>query len=411
MNHIVIIGGGAAGMLAAIVARRNGSKVTILERNDRMGKKILATGNGRCNYTNINLDIENFHGENPKFAYPAISTFNQYLTIDFFEQLGIAHKILEDGKIFPMSLQSSSLLDVLRYEIEKSNIGVEYNYFASEIQKKENYFHVISKEKRKIKCDKVIVATGGMAMPQSGSDGNGYKLVERYGHKKTKIFQGLVQLKLEGNIFKSIKGVKVLGKVSLYSNNIFMASDEGDILFTDYGISGPPILQLSRRAMDKLTEGENVEIRLSIIEDYNRGELKDYLKNRNIYLKEKDIEASLIGLINKKLINPILRQVGIDRGKKVKDISDLELDRLIEILTNWSFKVTGCQTFGQAQVTAGGIDTKDINSKTMESKLVKGIYLVGEILDIDGDCGGYNLQWAWSSAYMAASDASLNIQN
>lgn len=408
MKHIAIIGGGAAGMLAAIVAKRNGSKVTIVERNDRMGKKILATGNGRCNYTNISLDIENFHGENPKFAYPAISSFNQYSAIDFFEQLGIVHKILEGGKVFPMSLQSSSVLDVLRYEIEKLNIGVEYNYFASEIKKDGNNFYIFSKENKKIKCDKVIIATGGMAMPQSGSDGNGYKLVEKYGHKKTKIFQGLVQLKLDGNIFKGIKGVKVLGKVSLYSNNILMASDEGDILFTDYGISGPPILQLSRRAMDKVIKGEEVEIRVAIIGDYGKEDLREYLKNRSIYLQNKNIEDSMIGLINKKLINPILKETSIDKEKKLKDISELELDRLSEILTSWTFKVTGSQTFGQAQVTAGGIDTKDINSKTMESKLVKGIYLIGEILDIDGDCGGYNLQWAWSSAYMAASDASLN---
>lgn len=399
-NKVIVIGGGAAGMMASIMAKRNGADVTLLERNNRVGRKLLATGNGRCNYTNIYIDINNYHGKNPKFAYSPLSKFDMGRTIDFFESLGITPAVEEDGKVFPLSFQSSSVLDVLRFEMD--HIGVELVTEAYVVDVYKNKEFVVKLEDGRIfKGEKLILATGGMAMPASGSDGNGYSLAKKFGHKIISPFPGLVQLKLEGNMFKQITGVKNVGIARLYHKNKLIIEDKGDILFTNYGISGPPILQISRTANKYLEANKEVELRVSIIHTKTEEELKDYLKVRFELMPEKNIEEGLIGLINKKLILPILKAVNIHKNKSLAHISNEEIDKLSKILTSWSFKVIGSQSWGHAQVTAGGVDTGEINSSTMESKLVKDLYIVGELLDIDGDCGGFNLQWAWSTGYLA----------
>lgn len=405
-EKIIVVGGGASGMIAAIVASRNGADVTLLERNDRVGKKILATGNGRCNYTNINLSTINYHGKNPKFTYSALGSFNVETTIGFFERLGITPFIEENGKVFPMSLQSSSVLDVLRLEMENLGIKIELNSYVETI-KKDKVFTIKLQDGKKIISDKVILATGGKAMPASGSDGNGYDLLKAFGHSILDTFPGLVQLKLDGNIFKNLKGVKFPGKTSLYSKDKFLLEDFGDVLFTDYGISGPPILQLSRRALEYLKNGKDIKLRISIIYSKTKEELYDYLNERFIYMEKRTIEEALIGLINKRLIPTILKEVGIKRGKSILHITKKEIMNISDILTSWEFNITGSKGWKEAQVTAGGVSTKEIDNKTMESKKIKGLYIVGELLDIDGDCGGFNLQWAWSSGYIAGLSASM----
>lgn len=399
-NQIIVIGGGASGMMAGISASQAGGRVIIIERNNRVGKKILATGNGRCNYTNINLSINNYHGNNPKFPYSALSKFDVNQTINFFERMGITPFIEEDGRVFPLSLQSSSVLDVLRHEIEDLGIEIILESYVKDI-KKDKRFVVELDNGETIEGDKVILATGGKAMPNSGSDGNGYNLAKNLGHKTIDSFPGLVQLHLEGNIFKEISGVKFPGVAQLISRGKVLIEDSGDILFTNYGISGPPILQISRIALDNLRKDKDLELRISIIHTMTKESLVGYLEERFMFMSRKSIEESLIGLINKRLINPILGEINIDKNKKIANISKKEILKLSEILTSWKFKIIGSQGWNQAQVTAGGIDTKDINNKTFESKLIKGLYIIGELLDIDGDCGGFNLQWAWSSGYIA----------
>lgn len=403
-KKIIVIGGGASGMMAAIVAKKNGGDVSLLEKNDRVGKKLLATGNGRCNYTNQNINIENYHGENPKFAYSALKSFSFQQTIDFFERMGITPAVEEGGKVFPLSFQSSSMLDILRYEIEDLNIDLITEAEVVYIIKKDK-FTVKLKNGKEYKADKVILATGGMAMPRSGSNGDGYKLAKSLGHSVTDVFPGLVQLKLDGNIFRSLKGVKFDGIARLYKGGKILLEDRGDILFTDYGISGPPILQLSRRANYHLNKGEKMILEISIIHSKNLEELKEYLNNRFLFMPRKTIEQSLIGMINKRLINPILKEIHIDKNKSVAHINKEEIEKLAKILISWKFKVIGSLSFNDAQVTAGGINTREIDNRTMESKVVEGLYIVGELVDIDGDCGGYNLQWAWSSGYIAGIDA------
>lgn len=403
-NRIIVVGGGAAGMMAAIVAAKEGAEVIILERNDRVGKKLLATGNGRCNYTNVNLSINNYHGKNSTFADWALNHFDVKTTIDYFEKLGITPAVEDNGKVYPLSFQSSSILDILRYEIEERNIELITEAYVVDIKKRKN-FTVKLKDGKVFEAERLILATGGMAMPVSGSDGNGYSLAKSFGHNLIPIHPGIVQLNLEGNFFKQIDGVKVVGVARLYSNDKFLLEDNGDILFTKYGISGPPILQLSRTALEYLNAGKDIELRVSIIHTKTSKELEAYLYNRFRNSRNKTSQQSLVGLINKRLILPILREINIDKDKLVGDLSKAEVEKLSGILTNWSFKITGSQSWGQAQVTAGGISTTDVDYKTMESKLVKGLYLVGELLDIDGDCGGYNLQWAWSSGYIAGVNA------
>lgn len=405
MSKVLVIGGGAAGMMAAISSKNHGADVTILERNNRVGKKILATGNGRCNYTNVDLSINNYHGKNKKFPYSCLSQFNVDSTIEFFERLGITPAIEENGKVFPLSFQSSSILDVLRYELEHLGVEVITDAYVDNIIKKDK-FTVILKDGRKFYGDKVIIATGGKAAPNTGSDGNGYVLAQRLGHSIEEIFPGLVKLKLEGDFFKQVDGVKFVGTAELYHDRKLLKKDTGDILFTSYGISGPPILQLSRTALEFLNMGKSVELKISIINKSQR-ELYDYLQYRFSFMPHKTIETGLIGLINKRLIIPILKKLGIDRNKQIAHLNKDEVGRISSILTDMRFNIIGSTSWQDAQVTAGGVSTYEIDSSTMESKLVKGLYFAGEIVDVDGDCGGFNLQWAWSSGYVAGKNAAL----
>lgn len=407
MPKVLVVGGGAAGMMAAISAKINGAEVVVLERNNRVGKKILATGNGRCNYTNINLSIDNYHGKNPKFAYSCLSKFGVAETLDFFERLGITPAIEEKGKVFPLSFQSSSVLDVLRFELEDLGVELLTDVFVIGINKGEK-FELILEDGRKVYGDKVILATGGCAAPNTGSDGNGYTLAKSMGHSIVEVFPGLVQLKLEGDIFKQVDGVKFVGTAGLYVGNELIKEDRGDILFTNYGISGPPILQLSRTALEYLNNNKAIELKISIIDSKTEKELFDYLIYRFGFMAKKTIEKGLIGLINKRLILPILKEVNIDKNKQIAYLSNEEVSRLANILTDWRFNISGSKSFKDAQVTAGGINTDEIDSSTMESKLIEGLYFAGEIVDIDGDCGGFNLQWAWSSGYIAGENASLD---
>lgn len=405
-NRIIVVGGGAAGMLAAIVAKRQGSIVTLLERNDRVGKKLLATGNGRCNYTNLNLSLNNYHGRNTSFAEFALTEFNVDNTISFFENIGITPADEDNGKVFPLSFQASSMVDVLRYELEYQGVELITDAYVIDIYKK-NKFTVKLRDGRTFTSDKIIMATGGMAMPASGSDGNGHSILKKLSHTTTDVFPGLVQLKLEGNIFKQVNGVKLVGTAGVYHNNNLIVQDRGDILFTDYGISGPPILQISRKAIEYINSGKVVELRISIIDTKTTEELYEYLIIRFKKLWMKDLEKSLVGLINKKMILPIIKELNLDKTENVGSMNNDDIFKIAELLTTWSFKIIGNKGWGQAQITAGGINTNEVNNKTMESKIVEGLYIVGELLDIDGDCGGFNLQWAWSSGYIAGLNSSI----
>ena len=408
-NHVLVIGGGAAGMIAAISARYNGAEVTILERNPRIGKKLLATGNGRCNFTNVNASAECYYGNNPRFVYSALAAFSAQDAIMFFEQLGIQHKVEEFGKVFPMSDQASSMLDVLLYRLNELNVRIVCDTYVSSLKKKGGKFLAVTDDGKTYEGDRVILAAGGKAMPSSGSDGNGLELASRLGHHVTEIFPALVQLMLEGPWFKRLDGVKFVGTAEIIHNKKTIARDRGDILFTNYGISGPPILQISRKASELLVKNQKPQLKIQVLDGFSKEEVRDIIRKRIMVAPKKPADFSFVGLINKRLIPVVLTEAGIDNIQKpVSSLSQAEVERIAGILTDWRFTVRGTKSWPSAQVTAGGVDTKQINPDTMESRLVEGLFFAGEIMDVDGMCGGYNLQWAWSSGYLAGQYAALS---
>ncbi|AFM01685.1 MULTISPECIES: NAD(P)/FAD-dependent oxidoreductase [Desulfitobacterium] len=403
---VAVVGGGAAGLLAAVIAGQEGAEVSILERNQRVGKKILTTGNGRCNLTNMDLHSSHYHGQNPKFAYSALQSFDNHRAIDFFERLGIAHKVEEEGKVFPFSNQASSVLDVLRYEVERLGIETITESEVKEIHKVSQGFELVLKEGKRHFAHRVILAAGGKAAPNLGSNGSGYALAEKLGHRVVEPFPALVQLKLESPFLKQIKGIKFDGEAEVLVKGKTLAKAQGEILFTEYGISGPPIFQLSRTAAEKLRMKNEVWLKVVLLPAWSRERLDQYLRKRWEDSPEKSVHFSFVGFINKQLVPVVLKQVGIeDINKPVSALTSREKEGILHLLQDWRFQVTGTNSWTAAQVTAGGVDVRDINPGTMESKLVPGLYFAGEILDIDGDCGGYNLQWAWSSGYVAGKNA------
>jgi hypothetical protein len=404
--RVAVVGGGAAGLTAALAARYCGAGVTVLERMDRVGKKILATGNGRCNMSNTDLNITHYHGANPKFAYGALSRFGFHRTMEFFERLGIAWKVEEGGKVFPVSNQASSVLDVLRHELEIRGVKTLTGTEVKGISKSNGEFILRLGNGADLHFDRVIIATGGKAAPNLGSNGSGYALAEQMGHRIVEPFPALVQLRLASGFLKQISGIKFEYEAEILVRNKPVARAGGEILFTDYGISGPPILALSRTAGEYLARDEQVVLKLILINYMSREELEAFLINRLRQQAHKTLAFSFVGFINKRLVPVLLREAGIeDINKQAGQVTAGERNAILTILQDWRFEVTGTNTWTAAQVTAGGVDVKDVNRKTMESKLVPGLYFAGEVLDIDGDCGGYNLQWAWSSGYVAGESA------
>ncbi|OPX91500.1 MAG: tricarballylate dehydrogenase [Pelotomaculum sp. PtaB.Bin013] len=406
MARVVVIGGGAAGIMAAIAARHAGADVTIMEKNQRVGKKILATGNGRCNLTNVGLEITNYHGNNPEFASEALSRFNVQKTIDFFEYLGVTHKVEDGGKVFPRSDQASSVLDVMRYELDETGVEVICEAEVKEVKKKAREFVINLADGREFRADRVIVATGGKAAPQLGSNGSGYDLAKKFGHKIVEPFPALVQLKLAAKFLKQVKGIKFEGYAEIIVNKMPVAGAQGEILFTEYGISGPPILSLSRIVGEYAQKKQKVHLGLNLINYFSGQKLEEYLTRRFQTRPEKPLAFSFVGFINKRLAPVVLREAGIaDANKPAGQVAAGELKNIIRILKDWRFEITGTTSWPNAQVTAGGVDVAEVNAQTMESKIVPGLYFAGEVLDIDGDCGGFNLQWAWSSGCLAGKSA------
>lgn len=405
---IAVIGGGASGLVAAIAAARKGAEVTIYEKLNKVGKKILATGNGRCNYTNMNMSIDRYHGKNINAVENILNFFDLNKTLNFFEDLGINPYIGDLGKVYPSSLQASSVLDVLRYEAERLKVQEMTDFEVIELRKNKDKFSIIGKDTVYV-ADKVILSTGGKASPQLGTDGSGYILAKSLGHKIIEPFPALVQLKLKGKYFKRITGIRFDGVVKGLTDKKLIREDEGEILFTDYGISGPPILQISRNVIEELNKGIKVYVSVDMFPNSSKSDLYDLLSVRFNKIGYKSIEEGLIGLINKKLISVILLEAGFeDLNKECGKLNKKEIYKIIDILKEWKFEVIGHNSWQQAQSTAGGVDMSEVNPNTLESVKVKGLYLSGEILDVDGDCGGFNLQWAWSSGYVAGHFSSIS---
>jgi len=381
----------------------------VLERMERVGKKILATWNGRCNLSNTDLDIAHYHGLNPKFVYGALSRFNYAQTRDYFAKLGIVWQVETGGKVFPASGQSSSVLDVIRYELERLGVETRCSAEATAIERVKDGFVLSLSEGQEHRAQRVIIATGGQAAPNLGSNGSGYLLAQKLGHRLIKPFPALVQLKLKADFLKRLAGVKFIGEAELIVAGKSLTRATGEILFADYGLSGPPILELSRTAVEHLAKDEEVLLKLNLINYLSKAELTSFISQRLAEQAGKSLAFSFTGFINKRLTPVLLKASGIkDINKLAGQVTSGERNAIINTLQDWRLTVTGAHSWQRAQVTAGGVWVNEVDQKTLASKLVPGLFFAGEILDIDGDCGGYNLQSAWSSGFIAGLSAATN---
>lgn len=411
-HDVVIIGGGASGMTAAITAKDFGLDVAIVEGTDRIGKKILTTGNGRCNITNslISFPFENFHSANDGFFIKSLNKFSVEDTKAFFLNLGLPIIELEKGKNYPQSLQASSVVDILKMALEEREIPVYNSYKVKSIHKSKGKFTLSTgnEDSSVIKCKKLIMACGGKSAPKTGSDGSGYTLAKSLGHSIIEPNPAIVQLKLSHNKLKALSGIKFNGYAEVLCDGKSIRKEFGEILFTDYGISGPPILQISREASLGCFKGKEVKILVDMMPDKSLKELEDFLEGHFAVFSCREVINSLIGVVNKKMIPILLREAGIDNlHKPCYELTWKEKKALINLMKSWEFKCIGTNGFQAAQVTTGGINTKEVDSETLQSKLVDNLYFCGELLDVDGDCGGFNLQWAWSSGFTAALSCTL----
>lgn len=401
-TEIAVIGGGASGLMAAITAKKSGKEVIILERKDRILKKVLITGNGRCNITNVNANISNYFGKNISSVENILNKFTPQNTMDFFNELGIVCNEENRGKVYPLSGQASSVVDALRFEAEKLGIKIETEFYVRKIEKDGFKFRIYSEDRKKIEAGRVIIAAGGQSYPELGSNGSGFELAKELGHSVTKLSPSIVQLKTEKNQVKGLQGIKTDVAVTAYGDNKKICTYDGELLFTDYGISGNVVFNISF----VMPLYKNVEFEIDFMEKFDYNELYEMLKERKRILSHLTMENYFNGMINKKLGQFLSKVSGIEKlSKPVKDLNDSDIRKLCTVLKKYRVKILETTGFKNAQVTAGGVSLDEVNTEILESKIVKGLYFSGEVLDVYGECGGFNLQWAWASGYIAGENA------
>ena len=385
---IIIIGAGASGIVTAINAKNENNRVILLEKNDRIGKKLLATGNGRCNYTNMNLSEKNY--SSPDFVKKTLEDFSNEDLINYFRILGL-ESTLDGNRVYPISLKANSVLNILIYWLDKKGIEVKTKSQVKEIKKTKKGYEVITNEET-LRADVVVAAFGGKAMPASGSDGVSFEILKKMGIRVTNIKPALTQLKLDSKYLKHLSGTKVIGRARLLRGEKVIDEREGEILFTNYGISGPPILDMSVNTK----EGDTIEVPL--INNLKKDSI-DMVYNRYYMFPDFSLEEFLMGLVDKKFIHYIVDSLDMDKNTAMNMISMGDFEKIIGLLLKSRFKVTGNTGFKNAQVTRGGVSLDEVSPENYEAKKYKNLYIIGEALDIDGDCGGYNLHFAFGCGY------------
>ena len=402
--RIGIVGGGAAGMAAAIRAARNGAEVELFEGNDRVGKKILSTGNGKCNLGNVELELDKYFSSRPERLERFLEKFNADDTIAFFHSLGLLVK-QKNGGLYPVSEQAASVLDALRYAIEReSAIKVRTQCRIDRIERtaKKNKITLFS-GREQFSFDRVILACGGKAAPKTGSDGSGYLLAKMLGHGIVPTVPALVQMKCSEEWFKSVAGVRADAEISFDDGE--RVAERGELQLVDYGISGIPVFQLSRRMNYILRSRKELVVKIDFLPDYPGEHFADKLfRERRALMKGATVEAYFTGLLNKKLMLLFIRMAGLKPTEAAEQADRERLKRVYELCRELRVHVTGSNSFDNAQVTAGGVPLEEVTER-LESKKAPGVFFAGEILDVDGRCGGYNLHWAWCSAYLAGTGA------
>ena len=395
--RVLVIGGGAAGMMAALTAAENGHAVTLLERQGRVGRKLMATGNGRCNLTNHHVSPAHYHGETPDFCRHALAAFDVGSTLLYFAGLGLLTSAEDSGRVYPFSNMAGSVLDVLRFALENSGIDLHTGCVVTGIKKKGNIFLVRTESGEEFTADRVILAAGGAAGGKVGGVMDGYQLAKGLGHHRTALYPSLVQIKTDPTYPRALKGVKAEAAVTIRRGGEVLAQNRGEVLFTEYGVSGPVIFDISRTAA---TGGDSLTVTLDLFPDWAPCEALDWLRQRRQSAGDREAGTLLTGALHSRLGQMVCKAAGFT-NQRAAGLSDGDLRRIAAQVKGFTLPITGVCGFDQAQVTAGGLRCGEFDPRTMESRLVPGFYACGEVLDIDGDCGGYNLQWAWSSGHAA----------
>ena len=394
---VLIIGGGASGMMAALTAAEDPSnRVTLLERQSRVGRKLLATGNGRCNLSNIHASEAHYHGYDPSFVRHALRQFSPADTLAFFQQLGLLTVTEESGRVYPFSDQANSVVDILRFALAQRGVDLRCGCEVISIGKKARGYNVKTAEEA-FYCDKLILACGGSAGAKLGGTDWGYKLLSSMGHTVTPLRPSLVQIKTDASVTKSLKGVRADAGITLKRNGQLIAQNVGEVQFTDFGISGPAIFELSREVENK---GDQLLL-LDLMRPWTEEQLASLLLQKQADFPDLAADELLTGALHNRLGKVVLKISGAELPQTLAEITESQIRRIARTVKYFPMTVTGIMGLELAQVTAGGVLTSEFRPDTLESRLCPGLFATGEVLDIDGDCGGYNLQWAWSSGRLA----------
>jgi len=402
---MIVVGAGAAGLIASITSARAGQSVTLLEQNNKIGKKILVSGNGKCNIDNKYINTNRFHSQDPGFIEEVLEDYLFEVIEKFFTSIGLELIEGKEGKMFPMSLQASSVVELLEYEAKRVGVEILYDCAVTSIDKEKDTFTVETTQGIKT-CEKLLLASGSPAAPQLGGSNSGYAFATKMGHTLIPRYPSLVQLCSEEDWVKSCAGVKVAGVAKLYANGEYIIEKKGDLLFTNYGISGLAILDLSREVSTRLAGFDYCELSLDLMPKFSKEKLTNLLLTRIQEGSKKSLTLWLQGIINKKLIAIIVKQ----SKSKIKEEGELnrkEINKLVHAIKNLKLSINDTKGFKGAEVSTGGINTTEVNPQTMESKLVPNLYFAGEILDVDGDRGGFNFHFAWVTGMRVASVSDL----
>ena len=382
--------------MAAYAASRSGEdRVILYERQARVGRKLLATGNGRCNLTNLNATVSNYHGQNPNFVRPALEALNVHDTLELFHGMGLLTAEGEGGRMYPLSDSANSVLDVLRFAIDAAGVETKAGAPVTAVTRTKKGF-MVETEAGKDYADKVIVACGGCAGSKLGGVTDGYTILQSLGHSRTALYPALTQITSDSPYPRSLKGVRAQAAIRLERKGRVVAENRGEVQFTEKGISGIAVFELSR----EVSTGGACEVILDFLPDHSVRDIFGLLQQRAEALPMLSTEDLFTGILHNKLGRTVCRAAGIS-AEHIGDLSGKDLNRCAAMAKNFPIHAVGTGGFDSAQVTVGGIKTSEFDPHTMESRLVAGLYACGEVLDIDGDCGGYNLQWAWSSGAMA----------
>lgn len=406
MNHVIVVGAGPSGMMAAIAAARKGASVTILERMDKPGKKLLITGNGRCNLTNITpLAGDTFRGASPEFVHQILLQFSVGDTLRFFGELGLLTRE-RDGYIYPYTDQAGSVLEILLQEIRRLGIKLKTRELVTDIRQSDGRLLAVT-ETWSYPCDRIILCAGGKAAPQTGSDGSGYMLAGKCGHHVTPVYPALTALKTGGNLAPMLAGTRNYSALTLEIEGEKERKESGELQWTEYGVSGIVIFQLSRYAAAALAQQKYVRLHIDLMPEYSSEEILALLRKKDALSDGLSAADLLTGLLKKKTMDAFLKLLGKKPFAKGRERFYEDIIALIKDLT---LNITGTKSFDMAQVCAGGVPEDEVNPVTLESRKLPGLYFAGELLDVDAVCGGYNLQWAWSSGYTAGTHAAQSLR-